>query len=114
MAGVTPGFVDRLRRRCGNASDYRIAQMLGVRPSAISHWRAGRSEVAPEIGIRLAKLLEIDPAIILCRVEAARAKCPAVAAVWMRLALEAELAQVPETVQVPARRPRHRRSPVTA
>lgn len=69
---TTAEFVDALRVT-QNWTDYRIAQVLGVQRSAVSHWRQGRRFLSDENAVQVAHLLSIEPEyVIAC---AARERC---------------------------------------
>lgn len=56
----------RYPRRDGSpASDYGLADLLGVSAQAISKYRQGHSRFDESVAIRAAELLEIDPALVL-------------------------------------------------
>lgn len=62
------------RARNGDCTDYRLAQLLGIRPSAVAHYTHGRSLPANPIAARLAELCGLDPAAVVCWVNLERAQ----------------------------------------
>lgn len=79
---TTVDFLDELKARNGGASDYAIAKILGVTRSAVSNYRNGKSHFDDLTAARVAKLLEIDPALVVMAVHAERAKKPEERALW--------------------------------
>ncbi|MBB5469202.1 plasmid maintenance system antidote protein VapI [Paraburkholderia sp. CI2] len=63
-------------------SDYALAKMLGIRPSAISNYRMGRSNFDEETAIKVARLIGISPAEIFAAMQIQRAKSEEVRKVW--------------------------------
>lgn len=62
------------KARHDDASDYRLAQLLGVPPQTVSSYRVGRSLPANPIAARLAELCDLDPAAVICWVNIERAQ----------------------------------------
>lgn len=62
---TTIEFLDELKAKHGGISDYAIAPMLGVTRGAVSKYRVGKDYLGDATAIRVAELLEIDPAIII-------------------------------------------------
>jgi hypothetical protein len=83
---TTVHFLDALSRKYGDASDYRLAKIIGVRASAISGYRAGRSNFDDRVAIKVAELLEIDPMHVIASMHAVRAKHSDERQVWEGLA----------------------------
>lgn len=67
-------------------SDYRVSQLLGVGRQAVSTYRKGHSRFDEEVAVRVAKLLDIDPAQVFIDMALERTKCPEAKRVWQRLA----------------------------
>lgn len=70
------------KARNGDCSDYRLSKLLGIRPSAIAHYNAGRSIPANPIAARLAELCGLDPAAVICWVNIERATSPEDRETW--------------------------------
>lgn len=79
---TTIEFLDALKARLGGVSDYAIAKKLGFTCGAVSIWRNGKGFFDDSTSIHVAKLLEINPAIIISAVHAERAKSDQEKAVW--------------------------------
>lgn len=80
-------FVDRIKTKHNVTSDYAVAALLGVHRSAMSKHRHGQRDAWDDvIGLRIADLLEIDPAYVLACLSAERTKRPDVAKVWKKVA----------------------------
>lgn len=79
---TTIDFLDELKARKNCASDYAIAKHLGITPSAVCNYRKGKDFFSDSTAIRVAELLEIDPAIVISSIHAERAKKPEERAIW--------------------------------
>lgn len=79
---TTLHFLDAVKARHGLKSDYSLAPLLGITRSAVSKFRSGKDFFGDSTAIRVAELLEIDPAIVLASVHAERAKSEAEKTAW--------------------------------
>jgi len=75
-----------LAKAAHNVSDYKLAQLLDVVPSAVKNYRAGRSHPDQAVCIRLAGLVSMDPDLVFCSVQADRASNETFKAQWARIA----------------------------
>lgn len=82
---TTIAFIDELKARKGGISDYAVAKILGVTQQTISKYRVGKDYLGDSTAIRVAELLEIEPAIIIASVHAERAKSESEKAVWREI-----------------------------
>lgn len=82
---TTIEFLDELKARKGGISDYAVAKILGVTQQTISKYRVGKDYLGDSTAIRVAQLLEIDPAIIIASVHAERSKSEQEKAVWREI-----------------------------
>ena len=85
-------LLDALKLRHNLASDYKVAKFLDLSQQTISAYRLGRNFFDDSIAIRVAELLDLDPAFVLACVHAERAKKPEVKAVWEKIARAASAA----------------------
>lgn len=90
---TTNELLDTLSAKHENASDYRLAKLLATSTSVITRYRKGGSSLSPDFAIRVAQLLEWEPAYVLACVERERAEKDsrvqdpaALAATWERIA----------------------------
>lgn len=79
-------LLDRAKKAQGIESDYRLAQLLEVSKNAITNYRHGKSRPDDEVALRLAALIDRDPASVIAELHAERAKTPEVRAMWLRMA----------------------------
>lgn len=82
---TTIEFLDELKARNGGISDYAVAKILGVTHQTISKYRVGKDYLGDSTAIRVAQLLEIDPAIIVAAMHAERAKSEDEKTVWREI-----------------------------
>lgn len=87
MLDSSAQIVDALRIRLGVDTDAAVAAALGVRNSAIGHWRAGRSAMSPELAMKAAELLGVEPGplVLVCLAETEHRR-PPIAALFRQLA----------------------------
>jgi len=79
---TTIEFLDAVKTKTGAASDYALAPILGVTRSAVSKYRNGIDYLGDSTAMRVAEILEIEPASVLAAVHAERAKTAEEKAVW--------------------------------
>lgn len=79
---TTVQLLNAIKTRHQVASDYRLAQLLGCRSSAIYGYRARRSCLDESMCIKVAELLNEPAGAILAEVAAERAKRPEVKKAW--------------------------------
>lgn len=79
---TTTEFLDKAKERLNLPSDYALAKALGVSHSCLSNYRSGRSHLDDEKALKVAELLEVDPAIVVSAAHAERARKPEEKAVW--------------------------------
>lgn len=81
---------DRLLNRCKSVlsieSDYRLAKVLGISHTTITHWRNGRSTPSDEAVISICALMQKDPAQAIAQLHAERAKTDVARAFWQSAA----------------------------
>lgn len=79
-------IVDALRIRLAVDSDSAVAAALGITHSAISQWRTGRTSMSPDLAVRAAELLGVEPGplVLVCLAETERR--PPLAALYRQLA----------------------------
>lgn len=86
MNSTTMQLLNRVRETTETRSDYAVAMALGISRSRMSKYVNGHDELQDdEIIARAAELLGDDPAALLARFHAERAKIPAVRNHWLRL-----------------------------
>lgn len=82
MNGNTCDFLNAVKARHGIESDYALAKKIGITRAAVSSYRNRKSLLDDSTALKVANLLEIDPAIVLASVHAERAKKPEERRVW--------------------------------
>ncbi|MFJ1251923.1 DUF3693 domain-containing protein [Cupriavidus sp. CuC1] len=83
---TTLEFLDAVSRKLGGASDYAIAKQLGITRSSVSKYRNGHAGFDDETALKVARLLDIDPAAVATAAHAERTKNPEVRQMWASLA----------------------------
>lgn len=83
---TTIEYIDALRAHLGLSSDYQLARELRVTRSAVSKYRTGQTTADETTALRIAELLNIDPARVLADVAAERSRTPEARTVWRRMA----------------------------
>lgn len=82
MGNTTIELMDAVKEAKGIQSDYALAKRLGVLPQTISNYRHDRTQMADEIAVTMAAMIDRPPAPILAQLAAERARSPEVARVW--------------------------------
>ena len=73
---TTVELLKLLKDKYDNCSDYRLAKVLGVTPQAVSLWQQGKSIMNDEAALKVAKELDISPALAVLSVMRERTKNP--------------------------------------
>lgn len=92
---TTMELIERLKAAHGGASDYRIAQILAVKPQTVSNWKKGRSTMGDEVGIRAAEALGLDPVKVIVDLHIEREEGNPTFSVWKALGRRLEMAAMP-------------------
>lgn len=83
-------FIDDLldkSKTCANIdSDYRLAKVIGITHSAMTHYRMGRSLPNESVIEQLCALSGDDPDVIAAQIQAERSKDPEAKTLWLRVA----------------------------
>ncbi len=83
---TTREFIEAIRAKHDGCSYYRVTQILEVVPSAIRRWRSGQGGFANDVGLRVAKELNLSPAYVLACLESEREQSAEVRPVWAAIA----------------------------
>lgn len=83
---TTLEFLEAIRAKLGGISDYAIAKELGVTRAAVSKYRNGLSGFDDETAVKVARVLDIDPAAVVTAAHAERSKNPELRQIWASLA----------------------------
>ena len=83
---TTIEFLDELKRVHALPSDYAAAKLIGAEPNRISNYRTGTSRFDDDMAVRVAELLQIEPAYVLACVAAERTKSERARRTWEKLA----------------------------
>jgi predicted transcriptional regulator len=86
MNNETNRLLDRAAKRLPTASDYSLANALGVSRAAVSKWRSGRNHMADTAAMKLAEILGEPTDTILALVAADRTSDPAAKKQWTNMA----------------------------
>jgi transcriptional regulator with XRE-family HTH domain len=81
----TSQYLDLLKAHYDLTSDYQIAKKAGLSTQSVSRYRLNKTSFDDLTAIRIAELLEIEPAKIMADMHALRAKDAETRAVWERL-----------------------------
>lgn len=82
---TTNEFLDAVKAKTGAGSDYKLANILEVTRGGISSYRTGRTCLDDETCLKVASILEIDPAMVFAAIYAERSKNADAKAVWKSL-----------------------------
>lgn len=72
--------------RLGLTSDYQLAKALGLSKQAVSKLQAGSSTFDDSTALKVATILQVDPAIVIAASHGERARSPEQRAIWERIA----------------------------
>lgn len=81
-----PELLDAAKAASGIPSDYRLAQILEIRDSAVANWRAERAWPSDPHILRLAEMAKLDQARVLAEAQVGKAKTEAERATWREVA----------------------------
>lgn len=83
---TTVEFLDAVKEKHGIPSDNQLAIRLGSTRSSVSNYRGKKNYLEDEVAVKVAALLEIDPAYVMACIHAEREKNQEVKKVWSRMA----------------------------
>lgn len=83
---TTADFLDALRVKLDVPSDYALGAKLGMHRQHISRYRTLHSTFDDAASMRIADILEIDPAFVVASMHAQRAKRSEEKKLWERIA----------------------------
>lgn len=83
---TTIDFLDDIKAARRVTSDYAVAKILDTRHSNISNYRNGKSRFDGLMCIKVAHILNVEPAYVMACIEAERAKDAEVRKVWQKAA----------------------------
>jgi len=82
---ATNKYLDAVKAKTGAPSDYALAAILGITKQQISKYRNKGEYLGDGACMEAARILEIDPLIILAEIQAEKAKSEPAKAVWKQL-----------------------------
>jgi plasmid maintenance system antidote protein VapI len=83
---TTIDFLNQLKAKFSLSSNYALAKKLGQTDTAIARWAHGKNTFSDETAIKVAELLELDPAYVVACIHAERAKHEGEKRLWERIA----------------------------
>lgn len=81
----TAEYLDALRAHYGVKSDYALSPLIGVLPQHLTKYRNKKSTFGEEFSLKIADILDIDPAQIFLDMHYQREKNEAAKQVWKRI-----------------------------
>lgn len=75
-------YLDAIKEAKGIDTDYRLGKITGFSKQTLSRWRTGTGHFDEESALRVAELLEIDPAQVLIDAAASRMHSPKALRAW--------------------------------
>jgi len=73
------------KARQGIPSNYKLRQVLQVCEPTVTRWNQGRGAPTNALAIRMARMAEIDPALVLARISADRAQDEEEREIWLHV-----------------------------
>lgn len=95
---TTLELLTALKAANGGASDYRIAQILGVSKQNVSAWKNGKATMSDPVAIHAAELLGLDPVTVLLDLHIEREREDATSRVWEAMRDRLQTAAMPAVV----------------
>lgn len=83
---TTNDLLERLRASNDGCSDYRLAKLMGTTQAHIIRWTKHGKTMDDSYAIKIAELLDIDPAYVLICMHAERSASVEATKVWERIA----------------------------
>jgi hypothetical protein len=78
-------WIDRAKAVKGWTSDYKAAQELGIKTPTISGYRANGTFMDESVALKMAHILELDPAVVLADQAMERAKDDEARSAWANI-----------------------------
>lgn len=86
MSKTTIEFLNAIKKKYDITSNYGLARKLDQTDTDIARWMKGKNTLGDEAALKVAELLDLDPAYVLACAHAERAKNDPEKAVWQRMA----------------------------
>lgn len=83
---TTVDLLDAFKTARGIESDYAAAKALGVTKQSVSRYRRGDDTLGPDVALRVAHELRLDPGYVLACMAAERAQSEALRVAWETVA----------------------------
>jgi transcriptional regulator with XRE-family HTH domain len=83
---TTYDLIDDLKRKLGFRFDNELAEYMGWKGSQLSRYRTRASAFSEETAMRVAQILEVDPAPIVAAMKAQSCTRPEAKKLWERIA----------------------------
>lgn len=83
---TTADFLDALRAKFGATSDYQLGPVLKMQRQRISHYRLMKGTFDDDVSVRVAELLDVDPAYVIACMHAQRTDNTRLRAIWEGIA----------------------------
>lgn len=78
-------WIDRVKTSKGLPSDYAVAQLLGITRSSVSKYRSSTPTFDEEMSVKIARVLEIPPGVVLADQAMERAKNEEARSAWSQI-----------------------------
>lgn len=79
-------LLERAKAHGNIESDYRLALVIGITHSAMTHYRQGRSLPNEKVIAQLCALSGDDPGVMAAQIQASRSKTPEAKSMWLSVA----------------------------
>lgn len=79
---TTVDFLNDVKAKYGLTSNYALARKLNQTDTAIARWMHGKNTLGDESAVKVAELLEIEPAFVMACAAAERSKSAKVKKAW--------------------------------
>lgn len=83
----TQDYLEKLRPLTDTGSDYAISKLVGVTRQMVSMFKSGKRDFPDEVCVKVARLLELPPGVVLADIHAERTTGEA-SKVWHQLAVQ--------------------------
>lgn len=79
-------YLDKAKSEKGIPSDYALAKALGIRSSAISNYRSGKSQMDDNVARKIAEIIGVHAGIVMLDMHRERAQTAEEAGIWQEIA----------------------------
>ncbi len=78
-------LIEELRKKHNGCSDYKLAQILDVKPTSVHRWRDGDQQMSDDMVVKICGMIQRSPSAYLLRINAEKAPDSEAGRAWRKM-----------------------------